>query len=162
MLGNWDPFAEMSRLQDEFARVAAGRGRRRELAFQPAVDIYEEKDAMYVKAELPGVSPEDVNISVENHLLTISGERKFERNTDRDGYHRVECAYGSFARSFALPNTVNVEAIEANLEHGILTLRLPKRAEAQPRRIQVKASVDGQEKRVITAKSEPTKEQGLS
>ena len=140
MLGRWDPFAELSRLQDEMARVTSNARRGNEAggyAFAPPVDIYEGKDAILVRAELPGVKAEDVHINVENNVLTLSGERRFEKENDNDGWHRVESVYGSFSRSFALPNTVSSEGIEANMDAGILTLRVPKRAEAQPRRIQV-------------------------
>jgi HSP20 family protein len=135
MLSRWDPFTELSRLQDEFFRPSV----RRELQFQPVVDIFEEKDAILLKAELPGVKLEDITIHVENNLLTLSGERKFEREEKREGYHRVESSYGKFTRSFALPTTVDADAIDASLDAGVLTLRLPKKAELQPRKIEVKA-----------------------
>jgi HSP20 family protein len=135
---HFDPFAELSRLQDEFF----ARPTRREVrppSFRPAVDIHESKDAIVVKAELPGVKVEDVSIHVENHVLTLTGERKLEQTKDDDGWHRVESSYGSFTRSFQLPNTVNTEAIDATMNDGVLTLKLPKRAEVQPRRIAVKS-----------------------
>ena len=155
MIGRFDPFAELSRLQDEMARVGhATRQDRREFQFQPVVDIFEAKDAIVVKAELPGVKAEDVNIHVEKNLLTISGERRLENEENRDGYHRIESAYGAFSRSFALPNHVQSEGIDASLDNGILTLRMPKRAEAQPRKIQVKNGGPTIEPRTMSAKSE--------
>ena len=157
MLGRWDPFVEMSRLQDELSRMGAQRDQRdkREIAFQPVVDIFEDEGHIFVKAELPGVKPDDVNISVENHVLTLSGERKFERETNRDGYHRIESTYGAFTRSFSLPQTVDTESIDASMDHGVLTLKLPKRAEAQPRRISVKgASSSAPEPRVMNARAD--------
>lgn len=135
MLHTWDPFAELSRLQDQVARVASPR--RAERTFQPAVDIFEEKEAIVVRAEIPGVKLEDVSITVENDLLTIEGERRLEKREDGD-YHRVEMSYGRFTRSFALPKTLAADAIEANLDAGVLTVRLPKRQEAKPRKIDVK------------------------
>lgn len=157
MIGRFDPFAELSRLQDELSQVArATRRDRREAAFQPVVDIYEGKDAIFVKAELPGVKPEDVHIHVENNLLTLGGERKLENVEDGEGYHRVESTYGSFTRSFQLPSTVDAESIDANLDAGVLTLKLPKRAEAQPRKIAVKAKsmARSDEPKSMTAKGE--------
>lgn len=133
----FDPFAELSRLQDDMQKVFSVRERGTR-TFQPAVDIFEEKDAIVVAAELPGVKPEDLHITVENDLLTISGERKFERREDKGEWHRVESMYGSFTRSFALPKTVSSDTIEANLDAGVLTVRLPKRQEAKPRKIEVK------------------------
>ena len=133
----FDPFAELSRLQDDMQKVfnVRERGTR---TFQPSVDIFEEKDAIVVAAELPGVKAEDLHITVENDLLTISGERKFERREGKGEWHRVESMYGSFTRSFALPKTVSSDTIEANLDGGVLTVRLPKRQEAKPRKIEVK------------------------
>ena len=136
MLGRWDPFSEMSRLQDEMSRWSGDRRG----GFVPPVDIYEDKEAIFVKAELPGVKVDDVHISVENNLLTIRGDRKLEREEKKDNYHRIERTYGSFTRSFTLPSTVQTDQIDADMKDGILTLRLPKRAEAQPRRISVKGS----------------------
>lgn len=137
MLGRFDPFAELSRLQDDMFRLANPRRERHAANFQPSVDIWEDQSGIVVRADLPGVKPEDVQITVENSLLTLSGERKLENAEAHDGYHRVESVYGQFTRTFALPNTVNPDAIEATLDHGVLQLRLPKRAEAQPRKIEV-------------------------
>ena len=158
MIGRFDPFAELSRLQDEMSRVAhATRNDRREFQFQPVVDIFEGKDAIVVKAELPGVKPEDVNIHVEKNLLVISGERKLEHEENRDGYHRIESTYGAFSRSFSLPNHVDTSSIDANLDAGVLTLRMPKRAEAQPRKIEVKSGgKPAPEAKSFTAKPEKT------
>ncbi len=90
-----------------------------------------------VKADLPDVQPEDLDIRVENNILTIRGERKFEKKVDEKNYLRVERAYGSFARSFQLANTVNTEAIKADYKDGVLTLSIPKREEAKPKQIKV-------------------------
>lgn len=138
MLHRWDPFAEFSRLQDDMARAFNPR-ERAPRSFSPSVDIFEEKEAIVVAVELPGVKAEDVNITVENDLLTISGERKFDRREGKGDWHRVESTYGTFTRSFALPKTVSAENIDANLDAGVLTVRLAKRQEAKPRKIEVKA-----------------------
>lgn len=103
----------------------------------PAVDIYETEHELVVKADLPDVKPEDLDIRVENNILTIRGERKFEKKVDESNYLRVERAYGSFSRSFALANTVNTEAIKADYQNGVLTLTVPKREEAKPKQIKV-------------------------
>jgi HSP20 family protein len=135
-LNRWDPFTEIARLQDEMSRHALSN-ERRGAGFIPPVDIYEEKDAIYVKAELPGVKPDEVQLHVENNILTVTGERKLEKDEKREGYHRVERAYGSFTRSFALPNNVQGDQVSASLTDGVLTVKVPKRAEAQPRKIAV-------------------------
>ena len=122
----------------------------------PAVDIYEGENELVVKADLPDVKSEDLDIRVENNILTIRGERKFEKvgrsaaageKVDEKNYLRVERAYGSFARSFSLANTVNTEAIKADYKDGVLTLSIPKREEAKPKQIKVNvatAHVGGQ------------------
>jgi len=103
----------------------------------PAVDIYETEHELVVKADLPDVRPEDLDIRVENNLLTIRGERKFEKKVNENNYLRVERTYGSFSRSFSLANTVNSEAIKAEYKDGVLTLTVPKREEAKPKQIKV-------------------------
>lgn len=138
MLNRWDPFSELSRVQDEMSRWLEPQGRR-QASFAPAVDIFEEKDAILVKAELPGVKPDDVHINVERNLLTLRGERKLEKEDNKEGYHRIERAYGMFTRSFSLPDTVDTENIDASYDAGVLTVRLPKKASVQPKRIAVKA-----------------------
>lgn len=142
MLTRWDPFTEMSRLQDELLRstfvprngTSGANGTR--AAFAPAVDVFEDGEAFVVQAELPGMTLEDVNVGVENDLLTLAGERKSERE---DGHAIRERWYGAFSRSFKLPRTVDVEKIDATLKDGVLTVRLPKRESVKPRRIEVKS-----------------------
>jgi HSP20 family protein len=134
MLVRWDPFEEMNRLHDHFF---SGRGLAKQ-AFQVAVDIREEDDAFYVDAEVPGLSAEDVKVDVEKNVLTLSGERKVEKEEIEDTYRRVERQYGSFTRSFTLPETVDTENISADLKDGVLALRLPKKEAPTPRNISVK------------------------
>jgi len=110
-------------------------------AWAPAVDIYETEQELVVKADLPDVDPKDLDIRVENNLLTIRGERKFEKKVNEENYLRVERSFGSFARSFTLANTVNTDAIKAEYQNGVLTLTIPKREEAKPK--QVKVNVNG-------------------
>lgn len=107
----------------------------------PAVDIYETEHQLVVKADLPDVKPEDLDIRVENNILTIRGERKFEKKVNEENYLRVVRSYGSFSRSFSLANTVNAEAIQADYKNGVLTLTIPKREEAKPK--QIKVHVEG-------------------
>jgi HSP20 family protein len=106
-------------------------------AWAPSVDIYETEHELVVKADLPEVDPKDLDIRVENNILTIRGERKFEKKVSEENYLRVERAYGSFARSFTLANTVNSEAIKADYQNGVLTLSIPKKEEAKPKQIKV-------------------------
>jgi HSP20 family protein len=139
------PFRAMSSLQDQINRVFnqafERRGEESNLtSWAPAVDIYESEHELVVKADLPDVDPKDLDIRVENNILTIRGERKFEKNVSTENYLRVERAYGTFSRSFVLSNTVNTEAIKAEYQNGVLTLHIPKREEAKPK--QIKVSVD--------------------
>jgi HSP20 family protein len=106
-------------------------------SWAPAVDIYETEHELVVKADLPEVDPKDLDIRVENNILTIRGERKFEKKVNEDNFLRVERSYGSFSRSFSLANTVNAEAIKADYQNGVLTLSIPKREEAKPKQIKV-------------------------
>jgi HSP20 family protein len=103
----------------------------------PAVDIYENEHELVVKADLPDVDSKDLDIRVENNILSIRGERKFEKNVNQDNYLRVERAYGSFSRSFSLANAVNPDGIKADYQNGVLTLNIPKREEAKPKQIKV-------------------------
>ena len=113
-------------------------------SWAPAVDIYETENELVLKADLPGVSEKDIDVRVENNMLTVRGERQFETKVKEDNYLRIERTYGSFSRSFGLPNTVNTEAISAEYKNGVLTVQLPKRAESKPK--QVKVNVTGGEK----------------
>lgn len=137
MLTRWDPFTEMSRLQDELFRSSfAPRNGTAARAFAPAVDVFEDDEAIFVQAELPGLRLEDVTVGVESDVLTLSGERKSERE---EGFAMRERWHGAFARSFKLPRTIDVERIEATLKEGVLTVRLPKRESVKARKIEVKA-----------------------
>ena len=104
----------------------------------PACDIYETEHEFVVKAELPEVKKEDVKVSFENNVLTIRGERKFEEETKKENYHRIERRYGDFMRSFTLPNVVDMEKIVAEFKDGMLQVKLPKRPEVKPKNIDVK------------------------
>ena len=141
----YDPFREMRSLQDEVNRLFASSFSRgdndlRRGAWSPSVDIFENQNEIVLEAELPGMKPEDVEIAIENNVLTIHGERKFEKKDETDNFHRVERSYGSFTRSFTLPPTVRSENAAAEFENGVLRLTLAKREEAKPRRIEIKAT----------------------
>ena len=133
MLVRWDPFEEMNRLHDHFF---SGRGLAKQ-AFRVAVDIREEEDAFYVDAEVPGLTADDINVDIEKNVLTLSGERKVEKEETEGTYRRVERQYGSFSRSFSLPETVDTENISADLNNGVLALRLPKKEAPTPKKISV-------------------------
>jgi HSP20 family protein len=135
-------FRGASTLQDQINRLFADAFDRTEgesnlTAWAPAVDINESGHELVVKADLPGIDPKDLDIRVENNVLSIRGERKFEKKVDQDNYLRVERTYGSFSRSFSLANTVNPEGIKADYQNGVLTLVVPKREEAKPKQIKV-------------------------
>src|SRR6202048_3211231 len=141
-LNRFEPIRGVAAFQEQITRLFNdGIGRAREdsslTTWAPAVDIYETEHELVVKADLPEVDPKDLDIRVENNILTIRGERKFEKNVNQDNYLRVERAYGSFARSFTLANTVNAEAIKADYQNGVLTLTIPKKEEAKPKQIKV-------------------------
>ena len=136
------PFRGASTLQEQINRVfgeMVGRtGEESNLTpWAPAVDIYETENELVVKADLPDVNPQDLDIRVENNILTIRGERKFEAKVHDDNYLRIERAYGSFSRSFSLANSVNSDAIKADYHDGVLTLSIPKTEEAKPKQIKV-------------------------
>ena len=156
----YDPFRELRSLQDEVNRLfgsTMSRGGSDEDTFgggwSPRVDIYENKDNLVIEAELPGMKPENVDISIENNVLTIQGKREFEKKDEGDNFHRVERHYGSFTRSFTLPPTVNSEDASANFENGVLNLTLAKREEAKPRRIEIKAGSGKSETKQINAEA---------
>ena len=140
-LNRWEPFRSNAGLESQVNRMfneLFGRTQESNLtAWAPAVDIFENEHELVVKADLPDVKPEELDIRVENNILTIRGERKFEKKVDEKNYLRVERSYGSFARSFSLANTVNSEAIKADYKDGVLTLTIPKREEAKPKQIKV-------------------------
>jgi HSP20 family protein len=140
----YDPFREFRTLQDEMTRLftgtlPAGTGREDMMngAWSPRVDIFEDKDHLVLEAELPGMNRDDFDLSFENNVLTLSGERKFEKKTEEGNYHRVERSYGSFTRSFTLPQTVTAEGARAEFNNGVLHVTLPKREETKARKIEI-------------------------
>jgi HSP20 family protein len=140
-LMRWDPFRNlmgMKRDLDRFFGDYDDESPTTASLWRPAVDIFETKDNLVMRAELPGMSRDDVKISVENNVLTLRGERKFSDEIKRENYHRVERAYGSFCRSFTLPAEVDRTGIEARFENGVLEVTMPRREEAKPKQIDIK------------------------
>jgi HSP20 family protein len=145
----WDPFRDVSSFRDQMNRLfedTFSRGRASDSAltpWAPAVDIYETENELVIRADLPDIEEKDLDIRIENNMLTLRGERKFEQTVSEDNYLRVERSYGAFSRSFSLPNTVNAEAIQAEYRNGVLTVRMPKREESKPRQIKVSLKHNG-------------------
>ena len=142
----WTPFQDMYTLQNRLNSLLqeVNRGEDEALsssAFVPPVDIYEDANHIVLKLEVPGMKLEDFDIQLENNALTVRGERRFEKETKEENYHRVERRYGSFARVFTLPNTLDPESVKANYDAGVLSVELGKKAEARPK--QIKVSVSG-------------------
>src|SRR3954471_4602717 len=130
-----DPFRELASFFENWAPT--GKDQLSAGSFVPPVDVYEDEQNLVLKLEIPGLNDEDINVSVENNTLTVQGERKFEKEEKEENFHRIERRYGSFVRTFKLPNTVDAEKVEASYEKGILKITMAKRAEAKPRQIKV-------------------------
>jgi HSP20 family protein len=156
----YDPFRDLRSLQDEVNRLFStnlsrsfgdegiARG-----AWNPSVDIFENKDQIVLEAELPGMNREDFELTIENNVITLRGERRFEKKDESDNNHRVERSYGSFTRSFTLPQTVSAESAVAEYKNGVLRVTLPKREEVKARRIEIQgegAEGKGQQKSIDT------------
>src|SRR5215471_15113879 len=156
----YDPFRDLRTLQEEVNRLFTGNLSRAfedegiaRGAWSPNVDIYENKEQIVLEAELPGMKREDFDLSVENSVITLRGQRQFEKKDESDNYHRVERAYGSFTRSFTLPNTVTAEDANAEYKNGVLRVTLPKREETKARRIEIKTE-NGDASKTIEASGE--------
>jgi len=144
VLTRWEPFREATSLQDRMKRLFneqfANIGSEESLAvgsFVPAVDVYEDEHAIQLKFEVPGLDEKEIDIRLENSVLTVKGERKIEKETKEENYRRVERRYGTFTRSFTLPNTVSSEKIHAAYDKGVLTISLPKTEAAKPKQIKI-------------------------
>ncbi len=138
----WDPFREVVALQNRMNSLFGNLNNETEnplttASFVPAVDVYEDEKKVVLKLEVPGIEEKDLDVSVENHTLTVKGERKFEKEEKEENFHRIERRYGSFYRAFSLPSTVDTENIAAKYEAGVLKLELKKKPEAQPKQIKV-------------------------
>ena len=142
-ISRWDPFRDLSMLQDRMNRLFedAGRGWRPDepsatTTWSPAVDIYETENEIMVQAELPGVDRKDIGLNLENNVLTLKGERRFEKET-QENYHRIERSYGGFSRAFSIPAIVDEERIRADYKDGILKISLPKKEQVKPKQIKI-------------------------
>ena len=143
VLTRWEPFREFATLQDRINRVfresyAGGQDEALTTSsFAPAVDVYEDEHKVSLKIEVPGIDEKDIDVRVENNTLTVHGERRIEKEEKEENYRRVERQYGSFTRTFTLPQTVDTEHVSANYDKGVLKITLPKKAEAKPKQIKV-------------------------
>lgn len=143
MITRWDPFRELSTLQDRMNRLfndqfgSITRDESLTGAFVPPVDVYEDENSIQVRMEVPGINEKDIDVRLENQVLTIRGERSFSKEEKEENFHRIERRYGSFTRSFTLPATVNSEDVSADYDKGVLKIRMAKRAEAKPKQIKV-------------------------
>ncbi len=140
----WQPFHDLAGVQERMNRIfdEAFRGGSEDDwsfggAWAPSVDIYEHEGHIVLKAELPGIDPKDVDVRVENNVLTLRGERKLDTEIKREDYHRVERAYGKFSRSFTLPSVVDTDKIKAEYNHGVLQVSIPQKEEAKPKQISI-------------------------
>ncbi len=138
----WDPFRELNTFP---GRIGTFLGRDWEnamstTAWNPSVDIFENDNDVVVKVELPGMDPKDIDVRLENNVLMLKGERRFEKETKEENYHRVEREYGSFSRAFSLPTAVKEDKVIAEYKDGILKIVLPKKEEAKPKAIKVEAA----------------------
>jgi HSP20 family protein len=120
-------------------------------SWSPTVDVYEDQNGTILEADLPGVKPGDFELAIENNVLTLKGERKFEKKVEEGNYHRVERSYGSFTRSFTLPPTVDVNNVAADFKDGVLKVTLPRKEETKPRQIQVQVKTDADATKAQTA-----------
>src|SRR3974390_3329779 len=148
VLTRWEPFREFATLQDRMNRLfreSYNEGRDESLtttSFAPAVDVYEDEHKVTLKIEVPGIEEKDIDVRVENNTLTVHGERKIETEEKEENYRRGERQYGSFTRTFTLPQTVDTENVSATYEKGGLKITLPKKAEAQPKKTKVNVSCE--------------------
>jgi HSP20 family protein len=145
VLTRWDPFREFVTLQSRMNRLfsdsVGNEGRSEEAlttsTFAPPVDVYEDEHSTTLKIEVPGIEEKDIDVRIENNTLTVHGVRNFEKEEKEENYRRVERQYGSFTRTFTLPQTVDQETVQANYDKGVLKITLAKKAEAKPKQIKV-------------------------
>jgi HSP20 family protein len=152
LITRFDPFREFVTLQDRMNRLlrdSRADGQDEALttsSFAPPVDVYEDEHNVTLKIEVPGIDEKDIDVRIENNTLTVHGERKFEQEEKEENYRRVERQYGSFTRTFTLPNTVDQESVQADYDKGVLKIKLAKKQEAKPKQIKVNVGSSGGEK----------------
>src|SRR5207237_9530353 len=155
VITRWDPFPEFSTLQDRMNRLfreshgTEGEESLSTSTFAPPVDVYEDDHNVVLTIEVPGIDEKDIDVRIENNTLTVHGERKLEKEEKEENYRRVERQYGSFTRSFTLPNSVDTGQVSANYDNGVLKIKLAKKSEAKPK--QIKVNVGGEN--VLEAKA---------
>jgi len=158
----WEPAAELSTIQNEMNRLfntyfdqpTGGRGAAATRRWVPAMDLIEVADQYVLRADLPGVSDEDVDIQLQDNVLTISGERKTEHENKDEGYYRLERAFGGFSRSLTLPDGVDPTAVQAHFDRGVLEVRIPKPEQKKPRKVQIRlGSQDADERTSIESET---------
>ena len=142
----------LSNVSGAFADEGIARG-----TWNPTVDIYENKDRIVIEADLPGMNLEDIHLTFGNNVLTLTGERRFEKKDEADNYHRVERSYGTFTRSFAVQQTDSIEGVTAGYENGILRIDLPKREEVKARRIEIVGQASGEPRGTRTIEAQARK-----
>ena len=140
----WDPFRDLNMLQDRMNRLFDNAGRTwgndepsASTTWSPAVDIFETEGEIVVKAELPGMERKDITLNLENNVLTLRGDRRFEKETKDDNYHRIERSYGGFSRAFTIPTSVDDDKIRADYKDGILKIALPKKEQVKAKQIKI-------------------------
>ncbi|MBS3818208.1 Hsp20/alpha crystallin family protein [bacterium] len=148
----WDPFRDLMTLKDRMDRIFEDtfrtQGEEKELmpsTWSPSVDIFEDESNVVLSIELPGIEEKNIDVNIEDNALTVKGERNIEKEDKKENYHRIERAYGSFYRSFSIPNYVDVDKIEAQHENGVLKITMPKKAESKPRKVKVLKGKKGKE-----------------
>jgi|SRR5581483_5789426 len=147
VLTRWDPFREFSTMQNrmnlmnrlfrESSSLAGPEEALGTTSFAPPVDIYEDEHTVTLKMEVPGIDEKDMELTIENNTLTVHGQRQIEKDEKEENFHRIERQYGSFTRSFTLPNSVDPAQVSANYDRGVLKITLAKKAEAKPKQIKV-------------------------
>lgn len=145
----WDPFRDMVTLREKMNRLfedtVAARAEEKDLGagtWAPAVDIYETSEELVLTAEVPGIDEKDIEIKIEDNLLSLRGERKFEKETKEDNFHRIERSYGSFYRAFTLPGSIDADKVQAEHENGVLKIVMPKRQELKPKTVKIRKTAD--------------------
>lgn len=140
----WDPFRDLVSLREKMNRLfedaVTARGEERDMissTWAPSVDIYETENAIIMNAEVPGIDEKDIEIKIEDNTLTINGERKLEKETSEENYHRIERSYGSFYRSFTIPRQIDQDKINAEHDNGVLRITMPKKPESKPKTVRV-------------------------
>jgi HSP20 family protein len=140
----WDPFRDLVSLREKMNRLfedaVTARGEERDMissTWAPSVDIYETENAIIMNAEVPGIDEKDIEIKIEDNTLIINGERKLEKETSEENYHRIERSYGSFYRSFTIPRQIDQDKINAEHDNGVLRITMPKKPESKPKTVKV-------------------------